>query len=276
METTGSLLEIMARERTYRSEGIVLRRTNFGEADRLLTLYSREFGKIKALAKGARKPQTRKTGHIELFMRTNFMFARGKRIDLITQAELVEAYPMLREDLILTTYASYTIELLDSLTPEGDRDLPKYDLLAKALTWFSEAVDPRLTARYYELRLLSLAGYQPQLFNCVNCEEAIREEDQYFSAELGGLLCPNCRQRDLQAKPISATAVKVLRYLQIRDWNTVKVLHLRGALQRELEAIMHHYLHYVLEHNLKSVEFLFRLRREAALFNSGATEESEL
>ena len=257
----------MSRERTYRSEAIVLRRTDFGEADRLLTLYSREYGKIKALAKGARKPQTRKTGHVELFMRTAFMFAKGKSIDIITQAELVEAYPALREDLVRTTYGAYGAELLDSLTPEADRDPGKYTLLANALGWFADSDNLRLAARYYELRLLSLAGYQPQLFNCVSCTERITEQDQFFSAELGGILCPDCRQEDRRAQPITAAAVKLLRYLQSREWETVHVLRLRGTLHQELEAIMHYYLRYVLEHNLRSIEFLYRLRREAALFS---------
>lgn len=264
----------MARDRTYRSEAIVLRRSNFGEADRMLTLYTKEFGKIRALAKGARKPQTRKTGHVELFMRTNFMFARGKNIDIITQAELVEPYQQLRTDLVRMTYASYAVELIDQLTAEADRDSQKYNLLADALAWFAVAGDLMLTARYYELRLLSVAGFQPQLFHCVSRGESIEEQDQFFSAEAGGLLCPDCRQVDPRARSISAPAVKVLRYLQSRDWETVKVLQLRGQLNRELESLMHYYVSYILERSLKSVDFLRRLRREAALFTSADDSES--
>jgi len=258
----------MSKQRTFRSEAIVLRRRDFGEADRMLTLYSREFGKIQALAKGARKPQTRKTGHVELFMRTNFLFARGRNIDIITQAELVEAYPALREDLVRATYASYAVELLDGMTAEGDHDLRKYELLSKALGWLEKTDDVRLAARFYELRLLSLAGFQPQLFHCVSCKEPIEEQDQFFSADRGGLLCPGCWKADSRALSLSAAAVKVLRYLQTRSWETVSVLHLRGTLHAELEGVMHHYLRYVLERNLRSVDFLYRLRQEAALFSS--------
>jgi DNA repair protein RecO (recombination protein O) len=239
----------------------------------MLTLFSREFGKLRALAKGARKPQTRKTGHVELFMRSNFMFARGKTIDIITQAELVEAYKDLRADLVRTTYASYAVELIDRLTGEADRDVPKYNLLADALDWLSSAEDLMLAARYYELRLLSLAGFQPQLFHCVSQGETIEEEEQYFSAESGGLLCPRCSHADRRARPISAPAVKVLRYLQTRDWDTVRVLNLRRQLNREMEGVMHYYLSYILERDLKSVDFLHRLRREAVLFSP--PEDSE-
>ena len=270
----------MARDRTYRSEAIVLRRSNFGEADRMLTLFSKEFGKIRALAKGARKPQTRKTGHVELFMRSNFMFARGKNIDIITQAELVEAYQSIRTDLVRTTYASYAVELIDHLTAEADRDLQKYSLLSDALEWFATARDLMLTARYYELRLLAVAGFQPQLFHCVSRGEPIEEQDQYFSAEAGGLLCPDCRSVDAGARSISAPAVKVLRYLQSRPWETVMKLQLREELNRELETVMHYYLSYILERSLKSVDFLRRLRREADLFTHtddlGPVSDSEI
>jgi DNA repair protein RecO (recombination protein O) len=257
----------MARERTYRTESIILRRSDFGEADRLLTLFSREHGKIRAVAKGARKPQTRKSGHVELFMRTNFLVAKGKNIDIITQAELVEAYTPLREDLVRTTYASYIVELLDRFTADEDRDLRKYNLLADALRWFATSDNLLLAARFYELRLLSLAGFQPQLFNCVSCGEAIQEQDQFFSAELGGLLCPNCQTADRRAKAVSSVAVKILRYLQTHSWETVNALQLRRELHSELENVMHHYLTYLLERELKSVDFLHRLRREAELFS---------
>ena len=114
------------------------------------------------------------------------------------------------------------------------------------------------------MRILSIAGFQPQLFHCVSCRDEIEEQDQFFSAELGGVLSPECRQADRNARSISASAVKVLRYLQTRSWETVRVLQLQSSLHRELEGIMHYYLGFVLEKNLKSVEFLQRLRSEAA------------
>ncbi len=258
----------MPREKTYRVEAVVLRRSDFGEADRLLTLFSRERGKIRAIAKGARKPQSRKTGHVELFMRTQFLIAEGRDLDIITQAELAEAFVGVREDLIRTTYAAYFVELLDRFTAEEDQNSALYDLLVETLRRLSDAPEPILVARHSELRLLAFSGYRPQFFNCVGCEEEIEEQEQFFSAELGGLLCPNCAERDRRARPISAAAVKVLRYLQTRDWQTVQSLRLRGPMHAELENLMHFYLTYILERNLKSVDFLHRLRREAELFTS--------
>lgn len=257
----------MARERTFRTEAIILRRSDFGEADRLLTLFSRDFGKIRAIAKGARKPQSRKTGHVELFMRSRFLLAEGRDLHIITQAELVEAYTALRADLVRTTYASYACELLDRFTTENDRHVDMYDLLSEALGWFATAADVLLAARVYELRLLGMAGFRPQLHECLSCREPIQEQDQFFSAELGGLLCPNCRAQDGRSVPVTAVAVKVLRYLQTRSWEVISGLQLKRPLHRELENLLHQNLLYLLERDLKSVDFLHRLRREAHLFS---------
>mgnify|MGYP001036699745 CR=1 FL=1 len=256
----------MPKDRSRRTDAIILRRSDFGEADRLLTLYTREFGKISALAKGARKPQSRKTGHVELFMRTNFLIASGRNIDIITQADMIESFPQLSNDLVRTTYAAYAVELLDRFTPEEDRNLSLYDLLQNTIGRLATTDNLLLAARYYELRLLSITGYQPQLFRSVMNGEEIQQEDQFFSAELGGLLRPGQRSADHRARPVSGAAVKVLRYLQTRDWDTVAPLQLKRDLHTELENILHYYITHILERNLKSVDFLQRLRREAALF----------
>jgi DNA repair protein RecO (recombination protein O) len=257
----------MSRERTIRTEGVVLKRTDFGEADRLLTLFSPELGKVKAVAKGARKPQSRKTGHVELFMRSKFLIAEGRDLGIVTQAETIDTYAPLREDLVRATYAGYFVELLDRFTVEEDPHRDMYDLLVRSLGCLADGGDPLLAARYFELRLLSLAGFQPRLFNCVSCGEAIREEDQFFSAELGGLLCPNDRPADMRSLPVSAAAVKVMRYLQTRPPDAVYALRLPPPLLHEIERVMHAYLTHTLERALKSVDFLHRLRREASLFS---------
>jgi DNA repair protein RecO (recombination protein O) len=255
----------MPRERTIRTEAIVLRRSDFGEADRLLTLYSPTHGKLRAIAKGARKPQTRKTGHVELFMRANYLLAKGRNLDIVTQAELIEPYSGLRESLIRATYAAYAVELLDRFVPEEEPSRPLYTLLSTALNWFETTDNYLLAARFYELRLLTLVGLQPQLFQCVVTGDPVEEHDYFFSAELGGLIAPGYEQADRGAKRISAAAVKVLRYLQTRPWDTVALLQLRQSLHLELEQHMHTYLQYHLERNLKSADFLYRLRREAHL-----------
>ena len=105
-------------ERTLRTEVVVLRHTDWGEADRLLVLFSREAGKLRAVAKGVRKLHSRKAGHLEPFTRVKLLLARGRDFWIVTQAETVDAYLPIREDLVRTAYAAYVIELLDRFTYE--------------------------------------------------------------------------------------------------------------------------------------------------------------
>ena len=253
------------RFKTRRTDGIVLRRVDMGESDRMLTLFTREYGKLKVVSKGSRKPASRQTGHVELFGRSKFLIADGKTFDIVTQAESIEMYAALREDLVRTTYAAHVVELLDRFTEEEDKNVSLYQLLSDGLGWFAAEDNLLLAARYFELRMLSLTGFQPQLFNCVVCREPIEEEDQYFSAELGGLIKPEQLAAERRARPVSASAVKLLRYLQTRPWDQVRQLNLRRELHQELEDLLHYYITYHLERRLKTVDFLRRLRYESQI-----------
>jgi DNA repair protein RecO (recombination protein O) len=251
------------RERLYRVEAIVLKRTDHGEADRLLTLFTPDLGKMRAIAKGARKPASRKSGHVELFARTHLLVAKGKQLDIVTQADTLDAFLPLRENLERIGYAYYLAELVDRFSEEGTENRAIFDLLLRALAALGdETTDPDLLARFFELRLLQYVGYRPQLFNCVHCGKAIAPVENYFSAEAGGVIDPDCAQtqRAFDAQTISLDALKILRYLQTREWETVRALRLGDAAMSQVEALMLRYITYHLERNLKSVEFLRELK----------------
>ena len=250
------------RERTYRSEAIVLRRKNFGEADRLLTLLTPELGKVRVVAKGVRKLRSRKAGHLELFNCAKLLLARGRDLDIVTQAETVSAYRPLREDLLRGAYASYAVELLDRFTPEAQENRELYALLRQALRWFAESPDLALTARYYELHLLGLAGFQPQLRRCVVCGNTLVAEDQFFSPADGGAVCPSSADGRLGLVSISMGALKLLRYLQANPYVKVSALAVRPAAHAELERVLARYITHLLERQLKSTQFIKRLKQE--------------
>jgi DNA repair protein RecO (recombination protein O) len=253
------------RERVYRTRAIVLRRTDFGEADRLLTVFTPDRGKLRLVAKGARKPSSRKSGHLELFSRGQFMVAVGRELDIVTQAETLEPFLPLREDLLRTTYAYYVAELADAFTAERDENGPLYRLLIDAYGWLCADEDLALIARYYELHLLGLVGFQPQLFACIGCRKALEPEISYMSAADGGILCGRCGRNWMGAAKVSVNALKVLRFLQSRDWDTCRLLRLSPATHAEIERLMNIYLTYHLERKLKSVDFIHRLRRQVGV-----------
>jgi DNA repair protein RecO (recombination protein O) len=251
-----------ARERVYRTEAIVLRRTDFGEADRLVTAFTPERGKLRLVAKGARKPSSRKSGHLEMFSHGQYMVAVGRDLDIVTQAETLEPFLPLREDLLRTTYAYYVAELGDAFTAERDENLPLFELLKDAFGWLCDASDLQLVARYYELHLLGLAGYQPQLFVCGGCKERLEPEVNYLSAADGGVFCRRCGYDRPGTTEISVNALKVLRFLQTREWETCRLLRLSPSSHAEVEWLMNGYITYHLERRLKSVDFIHRLRRQ--------------
>ena len=153
--------EANRRQRLYRVSAIVLKRRDQGEADRLLTVFTRDRGKVTLLAKGVRRQASRKAGHIEPFTQVDLLVAKGKSLDLVTQAETVAAHRALREDLWRSTWASYVAELADVFTLDHDPQALLFDLLAETLDRLNGDADPALCARYYELHLLGLVGYQP-------------------------------------------------------------------------------------------------------------------
>lgn len=250
-----------SRERSFRVEAIVIRHNDWGEADRLLGLFTRELGKIRAIAKGVRKPRSRKAGHLEPFTRANLLLARGRDLYIVTQAETVNAYARLKDDLVLLGYASYILELLDRFTYEEGENRSLYRLMTNTLGRLSSDYDPALVVRYFEIRLLDLLGFRPHLFNCANCEAEIKPEDQYFSSELGGVVCPTCGPGIAGARPISVQALKYLRHFQRSNFADSARARIPSGVDREMEVLMQHYLTYLLERGLNTPAFIRRVRR---------------
>lgn len=255
------------RDRLYRVNAIVLKRNDVGEADRLLTLLTAERGKIRAVAKGARKPSARKTGHVELFNHAALLIAVAREIDIVSQADTLEPFIRVRDDLDRLSYAYYFAELVDRFLEEEVENREVYDLVLEALHWLETTSQLSRTARYFELHLLDLLGYRPQLFVCVNCKEELQPEENYFSPEGGGVLNPKCRDAHRDAIPISLNALKVARYFQTRDYDGIRELKLSPGVEAELEALLHYYITHLLERDLKSVDFLNTLKHRALVAN---------
>ena len=119
--------------KTYKTEGIIIKRINFGEADRILTIFTKHYGKIKAIAKGIRKIKSRRAPHLELFNQTVLFLYKGKNLDIITEAQLVDSFSTLRKNLRKVAFAFGVCELVDQLTREGQKQLKAYELLKACL-----------------------------------------------------------------------------------------------------------------------------------------------
>lgn len=249
------------RERSTRDEAVVLRHSDYGEADRLLVLYTREAGKLRVIAKGVRKIRSRKAGHLEPFTRVTLQLAQGRDLPIVTQAETVDAYLPLREDLLKTGYAAYVVEMLDRFLYEEGENRFIYRLLTETLARIAVQADPVLAIRYYELHLLDLLGFRPELFFCVNCHAEIQPADQFFSIAQGGVYCPNCGAQRPDVLPVSLQALKYLRHLQRSTYEEAARAQLSPSVRVEMESLLQQYMTYLLERTLNTPAFLRQVRQ---------------
>jgi DNA repair protein RecO (recombination protein O) len=243
------------RERVYRTEGLILRRSDFGEADRLVVLAT-PAGKRRVVAKGVRKTTSKLAGHVELFSRASFMLAIGRNLDIITQSHIVDGHPALRRDLRRLSCAYYAAELYDRFTEEGDESRPLYELIVESFAALDRSANPDLVLRAYELRLLHITGYRPHLSRCAVCQELLTEEADRFSPTLGGVVCPRDRGADRVALAMSGPAFRLLRFLQREPLTSIEALSLSPEVRGETERLLRAYLRHLLERDLKSVAFL--------------------
>jgi DNA repair protein RecO (recombination protein O) len=275
------------RTRVYRVHALVLRRRDYGDADRILTLFTPDRGKLEVIAKGVRKTSSRKAGHLEPFTHDNLLLAQARTWDIVTEAVTVESFRHLREDLDAISRAGYIIELVDAFSASDDDHRPLWDLTLFALRELDDAaaaaaagadglnptIDRRVLLHWYVLHLLSLMGFQPNLFACLSCGRALEPVTNFLNMAEGGLLCPDCADARGHEKgsrpeaghglePLEPDVLKVLRFLQSRPWSEVRKYHVRPARMSTVESVVHRYLMGVLERQLRSVDFLRRIQND--------------
>lgn len=258
------------RTRIQRTHAIVLRRRDYKDADRILTVLTPRDGKQEWIAKGIRKTTSRKAGHLELFTHTAVLVAQARTWDIITEANIVESFRHLRLDLDHIASAAYACELIDSFTQADDESGPLWELLLTVLRALDENAqataqgealfDPQLLMRWFELHLLSISGFQPQLFHCMGSGEPLQPETNYLSIIEGGVFGPAFHER-ADVEPIEVDVLKVLRFLQRNRWSEVSGLGIRSTTMRRTENILYRMLLLILEKQLKSVDFLRKLKQ---------------
>jgi DNA repair protein RecO (recombination protein O) len=246
----------------------VLRRRDFGEADRLITVLTPGMGKLRLVAKGVRRPTSRKAGHLELFTLVQLLVARGRNLDIVSQAETMETFLPLREDLMRAGHTYYAAELMDRFAQEGLENQELFALFRETLGRLAASPNLSLTSRHFELHLLRVVGYQPQLFRCVRCTTELEPVDNWFAPGEGGACCPRCGEGQRGMVVMTLPALKVLRFLQTRPYETIINLQLSTRVMTEVDELLRQYLEYHLERRLESVAFLRQLRAQTLSRNS--------
>ena len=248
----------MSRIRLYRTEGIVLRARDFQETDRLLSVFTRRLGKISAIVKGVKRPQSKLAGGTQPFCHSSFQFAEGRNLDVVTQCVPHNAFYGLRQDLDKMAHASYLAELADGLTEERSPNPRLFDLLVSALGAVEGTEHPDLVARVFELRILSLSGYGPELNRCARCGKPLPQtaSEAWFSHVLGGAICSACRSDAPAARRITGGTLSAARTLSKAWPDRIPALRLTPTQAAELENCLRASLEYRLERKIRSARFL--------------------
>jgi DNA repair protein RecO (recombination protein O) len=256
----------MSREsRAYRTEGIVLRRRNIGEADSIFVVFGEERGKFEGVARGIRKARSRMRGHLEPLTFSRFLMARGRNLDVFTQAETVRSFPNVAADLDRWATASYLLELVDRFTVEHAPNRDLFHLLYASLESLDGGSAADLVPRYFELHVLALTGFDVYLDGCAACGGRLPPENTLVAAAAGGLVCRQCRPEAGTGRLLSVPAIKVLRHARRASLPEFVALRVPGAVVEELRAALGDFVRYHLERELGTARFVEELRASGSI-----------
>ena len=251
----------MPERRIYVTDAIVLSRFDFGEADRILTLITPEHGKLKAIAKGVRRPTSRLGGSLEPFAELTVALARGRTFDVVTEVRVGHAWLRLRDSLESAATAWYLAELADRSLEERHAAEAQYAMLHRAYELLDAGMAPGRVARWYEMHLADELGQRPEVDRCVECDRMLEASETFrWVPPLGGVLCGRCPGPTPDRTGLSLEALKVLKAYQRLDIEAIAALRLPDSVEREVENVMREFMRVVLERDPRSLAFLDEVR----------------
>lgn len=239
----------------YRTDAIVLGHRNIGEADRILTLFSPVKGKIHAVARGVRRPRNHLLGGTQLFTYSNFLIMESRNLDNISQCEIKESFHKIRANLEHMAYGLYFAEMLRASTPIEDKNQELFRFFLKTLYFLQEWSDLELLSRIYEIKLMAIQGFAPEIFHCVSCGEKLSGKMR-FSPALGGVLCAQCLKKDTKAVDVSREAVAALRIFIKKPYRELISLDLQENVKKQLKNALYPFILHHLDRKLKTLDFI--------------------
>ena len=247
--------------RRYSTDAIVLSRFDYGEADRILTLITPSGGKLKAIAKGIRRPTSRLGGSLEPFAELNVVLARGRTFEVVTQVSVGHAWLNLRDSLESAATAWYLAELADRSLEERHGADQVYALLRRAYELLDAGMAPGRVARWYEMHLADELGVRPEVDRCTECDRMLEPTDTFrWVPVLGGVLCHRHAGPQAFRTDLSLEALKLLKAYQRMDAEALAGLRLSGPVEREVESALREFVRHVLERDPRSLAFLDEVR----------------
>jgi DNA repair protein RecO (recombination protein O) len=245
-----------------KTQAVVIGRRGLGESDRLVTFYSRQFGKIRGVARAARRPRSRFGSALEPFTLGELVFFDTGRSDLlrVDQFDIVEPFTRIREDLERFAHASWIVECVARLTAEQDRHSALWGLLVRGLRAVAGPGRPPGAALCFGVRCVDLLGHGLRLDRCVGCGRIAPFPRPHLDLDAGGLICAVCEREASSALPVSAAAVAALERLRALRWEEAVTLPL-GRTEPELAAVLDAHVSRLIGQPTRTPRFLRELRR---------------
>jgi len=243
-----------------RVEGIVLRTNPYGESNLILTLLTRELGKIGVVARGAKKTNSRLASSSQLFTYGSFLIQKGSGLGTLSQGEIIHSFRDLREDLVATSYASLIVELTDKAVEEKKNNPFLFELLYQLLNYMNEGTDAEVLAYIYMTKMIPVLGLHPFFDECINCGTSANDcLFVSFSVKEGGFLCQKCQQIDNYSFKVSEKVVKLLRLFYYFDVHRLGKIEVSDGTKKQLQILLFAYYDEYSGIYLKSRKFLEQL-----------------
>lgn len=238
-----------------KTRGIVIKRTNLGEADRILTILTEDRGKIRVVAKGVRRPQAKMGGFLETFRFNDYLLAEGRNLDIVTGVNTIDNLSGISINLQGIALAYYIAEIADKLIEETQENSAAFDLVYVALKEIARGKLPiNLIRSFFEINILALLGFKPELDHCIECRKQVIAG--VFSANLGGVLDEAHKSNDPLAVEVSQSELAMLRQMITGDLNVIAMNPEMLTMLSKINRISSGFLDYVVDRNLRSKEFL--------------------
>lgn len=238
-------------------EGTIIRTQDYGETHKIVTLFSKEKGKIACIARGAKKPKSRMAAVTQPFIHGSFLIQLGSNLGTMQQGEVLLSFRKIREDIVKTAFASYLAELTDKLLDKQRVEMYIYQQFIFSLQALELDKDPDIIMLMYELKIYHKAGFAPVLNHCVNCG---RKQTSYaFSVKEGGFLCNDCQSMDPHVRVLSETLTKLLQLFAHVDIQQIGNISVKPENKALLKQLIEAYYDQHGSYYLKSKKFLNQL-----------------
>ncbi len=251
--------------RTYTTKAVILRRAPFGDHGALLTLLTPTEGKVPAIVRGLKRPASQLAGHLEPLALVTVGIARGRNLDVITQAQLSQVFPHLREDIYRVAVGWYAAEIIDYVIDDRQESHKVYDLFLALLRQLDTMAHPDILLGFFEMRLLTILGYRPALWHCAMCGTPTQGIDGYFGAAQGGWICTACAAMVSGSYRLSLPALNLLRCFQVGYLSDLDHQELPQSMLAEALQILNDLVRIVAERTPRTLSLLNRIRTQRAL-----------